>query len=299
MKRRNFIHNSSLVALSVGVFGSIKWDGAKFIGNEPTTTDILGPFYRPGAPIISDLVRPGTKGEVMHFGGVVFQKDGTTPVSNALVEIWHCNENGVYDNTSDEYIYRAAWKTGADGKYHFRTILPVAYNAGPTNIRPAHIHMRISGTSQQDLVTQIYFKGDKYIATDQSASDPLSKSRILPISQNSKNEKEVKFDIALQDEYVPDAAAFKKVSGLYEMSDKTLCDFYRQGDQLFVKINGQIMEAMDYKGNNSFEGGLSMVKTQFELLSGGGVKVTVAYEGDNKKIIKTEGSKILKYPAES
>ncbi len=299
MKRRNFIRNSSLVAFSVGVFGNIKWNGIAFIGETPTTTDILGPFYRPGAPMVSDMVRPDTKGEIINFGGTIFEKNGIKPVDNTLVEIWHCNENGVYDNTSDEYIYRAAWKTGPDGKYHFRTILPVPYQAGPNNIRPAHFHMRISGNNQQDLVTQIYFKGDKHIATDQSASDPLSQSRILSVLQNAKHEKEVKFDIVLHDEYTPDAAAFKKISGLYQMSDKSLCDFYRQGDQLFVKINGQIMEAMDYKGANSFEGGLAQVKVQFELLNGGGVKVIANYWDDNNKIIKIEGNKILKYPAES
>ena len=44
MKRRKFIQDSSLLALSVGVFGKIKWDGEKYTGTDPTTTDILGPF---------------------------------------------------------------------------------------------------------------------------------------------------------------------------------------------------------------------------------------------------------------
>ena len=64
-----------------------------------------------------------------------------------------------------------------------------------TLTRPAHIHMRISGTTIQDLVTQIYFKGDKYIDEDTSSSDPRSLNRILDISKNDKNEKVVKFDI--------------------------------------------------------------------------------------------------------
>jgi protocatechuate 3,4-dioxygenase beta subunit len=296
MKRRKFIYDSSLIALSAGVFGKIKWDGKAYVGNDPTTTDILGPFYRPGAPFRTDLVQRGTKGEVLHFSGTIFAKDGKSPVKNALVEIWHCNENGVYDNTSDDYIYRSAWKTGADGKYNFRTILPVPYSAGQTLIRPAHIHMRISGTNQQDLITQVYFKGDKYIPGDQSSSDPGSLNRILDISANAKKEKMVKFDIVLKDAYVLDAASFKKISGLYEMSDKSMGEFYRQGDELFAKVNGQIVEAMEYKGNNSFEGGLGLVKTQFELLSDGGVKVKVIYMDDNKKTITIDGTKILKYP---
>jgi len=296
MKRRKFIMDSSLLAFSIGVFGKIKWDGHAYVGEDPTTTDILGPFYRPGAPFRTDLVQPGTKGEILHFSGTIFGKDGKTPVKNALVEIWHCNEDGVYDNTSDDYIYRSSWKTGDDGKYHFRTILPVPYKAGPTLTRPAHIHMRISGTSLQDLVTQIYFKGDKHIAEDMSSSDPRSLNRILDISKNAQNEKVVKFDISLKEEYVLDAAAYKKITGLYEMSDKSNGEFYRDGDQLFVKMNGQIMEAMDYKGNNSFEGGLGQLKVQFELLSNGGSKVKLSYPDDDRKIITIGGNKILKYP---
>ena len=296
MKRRNFIRDSSLLAFSIGVFGKIKWDGKAYVGEDPTTTDILGPFYRPGAPIRTDLVQTGTKGEILHFSGAVLGKDGKTPVKNALVEIWHCNEDGVYDNTSDDYIYRSSWRTGDDGTYHFRTILPVPYQAGATLTRPAHIHMRISETKMQDLVTQVYFKGDKHIAEDMSSSDPKSLHRILDISQNDQKEKVVKFDIVLKDEYTLDAAAYKKITGLYSMNDKSMGEFYKDGDQLFVKVNGQIMEAMDYKGNNSFEGGLGQVKVQFELLGNGGVKATVNYEGDNRKWITVEGTKTLKYP---
>src|SRR5262245_47284409 len=108
MKRRKFIYTSSLLAFSVGTFGKIKWDGKSYVGEEATTTDILGPFYRPGAPLKTDLVQPGSKGEILHFSGAIFDKNGKTPVKDALVEIWHCNEEGAYDNTSDDYIYRAA-----------------------------------------------------------------------------------------------------------------------------------------------------------------------------------------------
>jgi hypothetical protein len=233
----------------------------------------------------------------LHFSGTIFGKDGRTPLKDALVEIWHCNEDGVYDNTSDDYIYRSSWRTGDDGKYHFRTILPVPYKAGATLTRPAHIHMRISETKLQDLVTQVYFKGDQHIAEDMSSSDPRSLHRILDTSMNDKKEKVVKFDIVLKEEYTLEAAAYKKITGLYAMNDKSMGEFYKDGDQLFVKINGQIMEAMDYKGNNSFEGGLGQVKVQFELLGSGGVKATVNYEDDNRKWITIEGTKILKYPA--
>lgn len=295
MKRRKFIQDSSLLAFSIGIFGSIKWDGHAFVGDNPTTTDILGPFYRPGAPVRADIVQAGTKGEIMHFGGTVFATDGKTPLKEALVEIWHCNENGEYDNTSDNYVYRAAWITKEDGKYNFKTILPVPYKVGPTVTRPAHIHMRISANGGQDLVTQLYFKGDQHIEKDTSASDPRSMSRILEISKNAAGEKVLKFDIVLQKEYVLEDAAFKKITGLYEMKDRSTCEFYRDGDQLMLKLNGQIVEAMDYKGNNTFEGGLGQMTAQFELLENGVTKIKGAYMGDSGKMVPIEGTKFLKY----
>jgi protocatechuate 3,4-dioxygenase beta subunit len=298
MERRNFIKNSSLIAVSVGIFGKISWNGEIFVGNDPTTTDILGPFYRPGAPVRSLLLSAGTKGEVLHFSGIVYKKDGKTPMSNAMVEIWHCNENGEYDNTTDEYVYRAAWKTSKDGKYNFKTILPVAYKATDTITRPAHIHMRISGNDHQDLITQVYFKGDPEIEKDISASNPASVHRILEIGYNNKKEKVVKFDIVLREEYPLDAEAYKKISGLYGMNDKSMIEFYRQGDQLFMKYNGQIMEALDYKGNNRFEGGLGLTGVEFELSAGGAVKVKITDINMAGKEVKTEGTKMLKYPGQ-
>ena len=281
-----------MLALTIGVFGKIKWDGEKYIGTDPTTTDILGPFYRPGAPFKTDLIQPGTKGETLHFSGIVFGKDKKV-LKGALVEIWHCDETGTYDNTSDNYVYRASAKTSADGKYNFNTIMPVPYAAGQTLIRPAHIHMRISASGVQDLVTQIYFKGDKYIAGDISAKDPSALNRVLDMTKNTRNEIVVKFDVYLKEEYVLEATAFKKIEGLYEMSDKSMIQFYKDGDQLFAKINGQIMEAMDYKGDNSFAGGINYVKAKFELLNGGGAKVKVTITED--KPIEITGIKLLKY----
>jgi catechol 1,2-dioxygenase len=294
MKRRKFIQDSSLLALSAGVFGKIKWDGQKYVGTDPTTTDILGPFYRPGAPFKTDLVQPGTKGEIMHFSGTIFGKDDK-PVKNALVEIWHCNENGEYDNTSDEYVYRASFKTAADGKYHFKSIYPVPYGVSATLTRPAHIHMRISGDSQtQDLVTQVYFKGDKHLAGDLGSNDPKALNRILDLSKNEKNEKVVKFDVHLTGVYSLEASAYKKIAGLYEMKDRSMYEFYKDGDQLFMKVNGQIMESMDYKGNNTFQGAVEYITVKFELLNGGGAKVRVITKEGNKTE-EVEGTKLLKY----
>src|SRR6478672_5327176 len=83
MQRRTFIKNSALTAISVSAFGTLNWNGKNFEGDTPTTTDILGPFYRPGAPLRTNLRLAGSKGTPIVLKGRVFKEDGKTPVSNA------------------------------------------------------------------------------------------------------------------------------------------------------------------------------------------------------------------------
>src|SRR5687767_2760643 len=164
MQRRKFIKHSTLTVFSVSVFGALNWNGKSFEGDTPTTTDILGPFYRPGAPMRTNLRLADSTGKPIILKGSILKEDGKTPLDNALVEIWHCDESQIYDNTSEEYRYRGGQRTKADGKYAFKSILPVPYKANPDNEsswRPAHIHMRVSVPDQQDLITQLYFKDGK------------------------------------------------------------------------------------------------------------------------------------------
>jgi len=297
MKRRKFIKSSTLSAFSISAIGAIHWNGKIFEGDTVTTTDILGPFYRPGSPMRSNLIPSNSTGQVMQLKGSVFQKDGKTPLSNALIEVWQCDEHEKYDNTSDDYKFRGMVKTGKDGKYTFKTIVPVPYKDGE-NWRPAHIHMRISSADHQDLITQIYFKGDPHIINDTAAASPLSVNRILDIQKNAANENEVKFDVIMGKSFPLDDAGYRKITGLYQLKNG-MAEFNRQDDLLFMKLNGQLMEGLVYKGNNSFEGGFGMNKVKFELLANGDVKTFItmwdSWSKDNRFLEKHEGIKVLKY----
>ncbi|MCK5469932.1 MAG: catechol 1,2-dioxygenase [Cyclobacteriaceae bacterium] len=298
MDRRNFIKSSSLLAFSVSAFGSISWNGKNYAGDTATTTDILGPFYRPGSPIRSTIIASGSKGDVLHLSGTIHQKDGKNPLSNALIEIWQCDENEHYDNTSDEYRFRGALKTGKDGKYHFKTIVPVPYKASESMWRPAHIHIRVSSSDHQDLISQIYFKGDPHLSKDTSSASPHSAHRILEINKNQNNEHEVNFDIVMRDTFPLDPAMFDKITGLYQ-TEMGNVEFIQNDDLLYLKLNGQLMEGLAYKGNNTFEGGLGYIKTRFELLPDGGSKAVISvadYDNGNLSSVKTYGGeRFLKY----
>ena len=293
MKRRTFIKNSSLTAFSISAFGLVQWNGKVFAGDTPTTTDILGPFYRPGAPMRANIIPAHSKGVPMDLTGIIFKEDGTTPLNDALVEIWQCDEQEYYDNISDSYFFRGAIKTGSDGKYDFKTIVPVPYKANPdddSSWRPAHIHMRVSVADQQDLITQIYFQGDKYIEEDTSASAPQAVSRTLTIAKNPAGENSVTFDVVMSKEFPLDGEVYKKIAGLYQMDNDSRIEFNKNDDLLFMKRDGQVTAALKYTGNNTFEGGIGFPKVTFELLENGGSKAVVTTSRET-----TSGSKYLKY----
>src|SRR5215831_14645612 len=119
MQRRQFVKASSLSAMSIGVFGKLVLGSDHVIGDTPTTTDVLGPFYRPGAPFRININPPDFGGTQLHLSGTIFRDDGKTPFRDCLIEIWQVDNHGDYDTFSDDYWYRGATKTGADGKYHF------------------------------------------------------------------------------------------------------------------------------------------------------------------------------------
>lgn len=293
MKRRTFIRKSSMMAIAVSTFGGIHWNGKNFIGNSPTTSDILGPFYRPGAPMRSNIIPANSNGIPMNLQGTVFDENGAIPLKNALVEIWQCDEKEHYDNTSDDYMFRGAVTTGNDGKYEFKTIVPVPYKADANNEsswRPAHIHMRVSVPKQQDLITQIYFKGDQYIDNDNWASSPEAVNRVLDIVKNPDGEHEVTFDVLLRKEYPLDNSVYDRITGIYQMDDKSNIEFIKNDDLLFIKRNGHLREGLKYTGNNTFEGGTGNPKVTFELLEKNSTRAIVSFYGKTMN-----GEKFLKY----
>lgn len=294
MKRRTFIKNSTLTVISISAFGALNWNGKYFEGNTPTTTDILGPFYRPKSPTRSNLRLSYSKGIPLTLRGVVFQEGGKKPIKKALVEIWHCDENQIYDNTSDEYRYRGKQKTKANGKYQFKTIIPVPYKANPndnSSWRPAHIHLRVSVPNQQDLITQLYFKGGKHLDTDKWASHPQAAKRILTITKNTSNESEIIFNIIMGSEIPLEENVYKRIEGLYEIGNENFVEFTKSDDLLFMKQNGLLVEALKYIGENTFKGGIGYPKATFELQKNGIVKVIVQQSSNTNY----SGIKVLKY----
>lgn len=137
-----------------------------------------GPFYPKDwtGDIDNDLVlvkgeAAKALGRVTHVTGKILDAAGQ-PVRNARVEIWQCDNNGVYRHPRDTSWFsrrerdagfqsRGHMITDQDGNYTFRTIRPVAYPG-----RTPHIHFKVEAPDKQRLITQMYVEGDPGNARD-------------------------------------------------------------------------------------------------------------------------------------
>jgi protocatechuate 3,4-dioxygenase beta subunit len=82
--------------------------------------------------------------------------------------------------------------------------------------------MRVSVPGQQDLITQLYFKGGKYVDKDRWASTPAAVNRILDITEDASGQSEIDFDVVMQREFPLEKEAYQKMTGLYKMEDSNV-----------------------------------------------------------------------------
>ena len=286
MERRTFIRNTSFFAVAVSAYGFINFDGNSYVGDCETTTDILGPFYRPGSPVRNNLVIKGEPGDPVELSGIIRHTDCVTPYKKAKIELWHCDGKGIYDNTSAEYRYRGTTYSDENGQYSFKTILPVPYEVGDGHTRPAHFHLMITAAGYQSLVTQLYFNGDKHISTDPWASSTAAKSRILEVSEMNNGTKKVTYDVNMSEILHAEAAVIDKLTGVY--TDKTgkakSIELIKSDNTLWMK-NEAFGDKFEYAGNNTFEEANNPPgyywRLHFELMPSGAIQLTESIMENN------------------
>jgi protocatechuate 3,4-dioxygenase beta subunit len=121
-------------------------------GDAPTVRQTEGPYFKPSSPQRADLVEPNSKARLVELAGQVLTRS-CRPVAGALVDLWHADERGDYDNAG--FRYRGHLFTDVEGRYRFRTILPALYTG-----RTRHYHVKVQAPQRGVLTTQLYFPDD-------------------------------------------------------------------------------------------------------------------------------------------
>jgi protocatechuate 3,4-dioxygenase beta subunit len=102
-------------------------------------------------------------GEPLDISGTIYQPDDVTPAEGIVLFVYHTDVTGYYNEQDDASHPRLkGWmKTGADGRYEFRTIRPGAY---PHRSTPAHIHAHLYGPGYSERsIDDFWFEGDPRI----------------------------------------------------------------------------------------------------------------------------------------
>ncbi len=175
--RQEFILLSDVLGLSMQTIA---------INNEAhknaTEATVFGPFFVEGAPRIElgDDMAFGAHGQPCWVDGTVTDVDGH-PVPDARIEVWECDEDGMYDVQYDDgrTASRAYLQSDTDGSFRFWGLTPVPYPipydgpvgqmldaVGRSPMRAPHLHFMVSSPGLRTLVTHIFVDGGDHLDSD-------------------------------------------------------------------------------------------------------------------------------------
>jgi protocatechuate 3,4-dioxygenase beta subunit len=146
----------------------------------------------------------GEPGEPLVLTGQVFQPDGRTPAAGVIIYAYHTNAEGVYPthggerNWARRHGYLRGWvKTGAEGRYEFRTIRPATY---PSRNAPAHIHLVVKEPGRQEYwIDQVVFEDDPLVDSQYRAErDERGGPGIIRLSKDESGTWQGRRDIVLE-----------------------------------------------------------------------------------------------------
>ena len=207
LNRRRFVHTLSAGAALLAVPGVY----ADELVRTPRQTE--GPFYPIKLPldtdndllVINDSTTPAS-GQPTWLSGRILDSRGE-PLRNVLVEIWQCDNNGVYlhpnsaNNGKRDPNFQGFGRflTGSTGEYLFRTIKPVPYPG-----RTGHVHFALKIKGQETFTTQCYVKGEPLNGKDgvlNQIKDAKARASVIipfsPLPGSRTDELSARFDIVL------------------------------------------------------------------------------------------------------
>jgi protocatechuate 3,4-dioxygenase beta subunit len=173
------------------------WQAAEAQSHKPTPAEVLGPFFRKGAPNAKNLRGAGDPGLPLKVSGRVMNTKGQL-VEGAKVDLWHADHNGLYDTKG--YKYRTQLNLDAKGIYAVDTVMPGHYSDRPAQ----HIHYLISAPGHRTLITQVYFATDPFFEGNPEKNwnkrgIAANKELVLPVKlYETGPSTEVTFDIILE-----------------------------------------------------------------------------------------------------
>ncbi|MCA9664075.1 MAG: intradiol ring-cleavage dioxygenase [Myxococcales bacterium] len=128
------------------------------------TQQTEGPYYLDKALDRKDITE-GKQGTALELTiRALDAAGGCAPLSGIIVDIWHCDADGVYSgypgqlgnlDTTGKTFLRGSQSTDSKGEATFTTIYPGWYPG-----RTTHIHFKVHKTATAEATSQLYFPED-------------------------------------------------------------------------------------------------------------------------------------------
>lgn len=147
-----------------------------------TEATVLGPFFVDGAPEVAlggDIAN-GAPGEPCFVEGTVTDTTGR-PLAGATLDVWECDEDGLYDvqYAGERTAARGRLRADDAGWFRFWALTPVPYpipHDGPVGrlleatrrspMRVPHLHFLVTAPGHRRLITHVFVDGDQLRAGD-------------------------------------------------------------------------------------------------------------------------------------
>lgn len=164
--RRSFLRSASVFAVALpalGTFGLLGCDASS--SSRARSSEAAGT-----TPWKTTIVAEGEPGEPMIISGTIYSPDGSKPLEGINLFVYQTDATGVYSTTGGDNRntrIHGVMRTGADGRYEFRTIRPASY---PGSRNPQHIHAYVSGPGYPEYWIDEYHFDDDPFVTDEMRS---------------------------------------------------------------------------------------------------------------------------------
>ncbi len=165
LRRRDFLEKCIVRGLMVGAASVSQnhllsaWEEAIAKAQKPTPPEVLGPFYKKGAPNKTNLRVAREPGLPLRISGRILDTRGE-PIYDARIDLWHADHKGIYDVHGYRYRSKLALENATD--YSVETIMPGHYPSRPVQ----HVHYLITAPGCKPLITQLYFATDPFFEGD-------------------------------------------------------------------------------------------------------------------------------------
>ena len=167
--RRSFLKNASVFAIALPF---VEFGTLSLLGCGPQVGSAGQAPISPGeANVPAKIVMVSDKepGEPLIVSGTIFAPDGRTPLDGITLYVYQTDATGVYSTSGGGGDNRntrihGVMRSGADGRYEFRTIKPGSY---PGTRISAHIHAYVSGPNYPEYwIDEYVFESDPFVGED-------------------------------------------------------------------------------------------------------------------------------------